>query len=311
MSTSLVRRSASNYLIRAARVHPYFKYANAARMAYKTVRRAMPYVKMARRAILKRKRLSKPLRTAKRRRINVAKITERVGSSNAKRCCREVNELVQTRTLSGKCPWMGTTANRGMRLMSVEKWDGDPLKIDGRNTRVNPVVNFRGIKICMNIERQNLASFNKENMFFNWAIISPKAIGTNPQIPNEEFFRGTGEHRFENFNTSLSGLDTRCLPINTDKYIIHRHQRLIVGPYDSTEGRHSRYFEKYIKVNRQVRYNEGGSGTSIELLMQPEGADMWLVYWCSFASELDNQATTLAACNVTTRIVQYFREPKP
>lgn len=219
-----------------------------------------------------------------------------VNSNSTKKRLLEGTDTISTKTLSD-----------GLRLLSIPKTT--TFNEAELNTRQRNAVDFRGLKICFSIVQNTLgASLDGQKFFFNWAVISPKQ--EDPlltTIDTAEFFRGQDGARFTSFiDTTLTGLDTHCLPINTDKYIVHRHKRIRMGPWESTEGKGQRYFETYIPVKRQIRYNATGTGVQLDY---PEAKDMWMVYWCSYQDE-GTAAGVAAAMDVRFRILQYFKEPK-
>lgn len=195
------------------------------------------------------------------------------------------------------------TLYRSQRLLNL------PLITDEaqRNGRLRNSVKFKGIKLCVRASLKNVTGRDGDKLFFNWAIVSPKQLDPlTTTLPDEEFFRSQGgAARSETFSTNLSGLDLRCLPINTDKYIIHRHKRMIVGPYESTEGKAEKYFEEWLPVRRKVVYNTTGTSTE---QTYPEGKDMWMVYWVSYMNEEPLTLGVADAVDLDYRIVRYFRD---
>ena len=218
-----------------------------------------------------------------------------VGSTTAKRRLDEGNLTLSSKTLSGS-----------IRLLDLPKTTTNDESV--LNERLRNMVNFRGCKICFHVDLNSVSGRGGDKLFFNWAIISPKQQDANiTSIDTSEFFRGQDGARFTSFiPTTLTGLDCRCLPVNTDKYIVHRHKRMILGPWESTEGKGERMFEQYVPVKRQVRYNSSGTGVELE---NPEARDMWMVFWCSYQNET-TAAAVANVMNVRWRMIKYFREPE-
>lgn len=220
-------------------------------------------------------------------------VGERVGLSPSKWEISEVGDTMPTKTL-----------NRVYRLLPLTKGANAATN----DERMRSKVNFRGVKVCAHLRLGNVSGQTGKKMWFNWAVISPKAEDNEiTSIPEQDFFRGQSDGRNTDFSAALSGLDLHCLGINTDKYIIHRHKRMTVGPWESTEGKGEMYFEEYIKVGRQIRYNDDGSTTALRKL--PEGKDMWIVYWGAYMDEPGGTAIG-AAYTVNMRIHKVFRESK-
>lgn len=194
--------------------------------------------------------------------------------------------------------------NRVQRLLALTQ----SSDIDNRSTRLQQSVDFRGVKICFRVQLNNVVAKPGQKFAFNWAIISPKQLSpVITSLPTEEFFRGNGEQsRAQDFTGTLTGLDLHCLPINSDKYIIHRHKRMIMGPYESTEGKAEKYFETYMPVKRKIVYNQVGTA---EQQTFPEGKDMWMVWWGAYLDEGNGSGQT-NAYTTQFKVVKYFREPK-
>lgn len=198
------------------------------------------------------------------------------------------------------------TLSSGIRCLSlVKSVTGNEAE---RNTRQRNIVDFRGIKVCMEAKLNQVSTFTDKKFMLHFAVISPKQeANTITTIPTAEFFRGQEGTRNVNFDaTALTGLDMNCLPINADKYVIHRHKKMMMGPWESTEGKGQRYFETYIPVKRQVAYETTGSGVT---LTYPEGPDMWIVWWLAGLAEGTGTGAA-GIVNTRIRIVRYFKEPK-
>jgi hypothetical protein len=99
-------------------------------------------------------------------------------------------------------------------------------------------------------------------MYWNWAIISPKAECGS--VASGGFFRASSESRSQDFGRQLTGSQFRCLPINTDKYVILKHKRFRIGGMSrgwgagntknrSLSGSNYMNFFTYVKLNRQLR----------------------------------------------------------
>lgn len=187
-------------------------------------------------------------------------------------------------------------------LINVNLLNLNHTTINNIDSRQRDIVNVRGIKIVMEA-RNNLTS----PVYFNIAILATK-IGSS--ISNTEFFRDYSTERSINFgDASLGGLDYNRLPINTDRYQIMMHKRYRLRGYDLEAG--TSYlnaggvsymnFTKYLKINKQVRYD----GTSAFAL-----TPVFLVFWCSkFLDEApaDNTISTMA---YSLRTTIFFKEPK-
>jgi len=235
---------------------------------------AMKLVAKARRNIRQKARLRK-------------RVGERIGTGPAKRHETNVDDTLTTREL------------RSDPLLNIPA--GTAL-----NQRQRDIVNFRGIKVCMSLVlNSGLNTGNGEHVYVNVAVISPKAdnLTGDDAVPTAEFFRGNADDRAQDFDsTQLSSLEFRCLPINTDKYNVHKHIRFMLGPYASTEGKNTKTLEFYVKVNRQIRYEATNAN--------PEGKAMYLCYWACFQDDAAGTGQATGQINHQLRLVRYFREPK-
>lgn len=274
---SLALRS-SRALIGATRSHPYFRYASAARTAYRVAKRASPYVKMAYRSYRKRKRSN-----LRRKRMVRRRIGERVGSGGSKRGATNATNALATRTMYQ------------IGLMSITRG----TNVDNR---LRDIVNFRGVKICMSFKSLT----TDRRLFLNVAVVSGKSLSQNTIPPNAEFFRSSGGStlgRGQDFSNTLTALQFHCLPINTDLYNIHSHKRIILEPGNSAIAKGAKTISWYEKFNRQIRYDDSTSGGA-------PTKQAWLVYWLD--QENNGSGTTSVASVVDSQvhIVKYFREPK-
>jgi len=273
--------------------HPYARTAQTAIRMYNTGRAAAPYARAAINRFRKyRKTRKKSVSNRRAKQLAKRRVGESIGTSNAKHEANQSSTLMSTRTLYQfpllNLPVFNTTG-------------GTPQVLD---RRINNVVNFRGIKFCINIKREPLTGSaengNTQQLWVNMAIISPKAnLTADETVPVTRFFRNDGQTRSTDFSTALTGLDFRCLPINADEYIIHKHHRMILGPKTSTEGRDERTIEFYWPLKRQIRY-EAASST-------PSAKNIYLVWWCDISQSGSGGAAFPGAVRLNLKHVKYFR----
>lgn len=137
--------------------------------------------------------------------------------------------------------------------------------------RQRAIINYRGYRADMIFVNQADAPVQ-----VNIALItSDKA----PDLTTAGFFRDYGESRDINFSTGLAHLNFNN-PINTDKFTQHFRTRFQLEPWDgggsvynsSNFKRNWRKFQKYFKINRQIRFND-------DTTTSPEDR-VWLCYWC-------------------------------
>lgn len=275
----VLARRGGRMLIRSASAHPYYRYASRARSAYVLGKRAYPYVKRAYGAY-KRRRTSN---RAKKRKMR-ARLGERVGQGGAKRDAINIGQGLNTRVFYQQ------------ELLNLARGTDT-------NQRLRDIINFRGIKICMNFNSLT----NMRTLFLNVAVVSPRDRQTGGTLPLDEWFRGNeggAGTRGQPFSDALSAIQFHCLPINTDRYNVHKHIRRKILPEQNTSGtRGNRTIMFYQKLNRQIRYADvDGTDNPIR--------NMFLVWWIDEDNAEADSAPVLNACDLQLHLVRYFREPK-
>ena len=168
--------------------------------------------------------------------------------------------------------------------------------------RQRQIVYLKGFKIC-----EEVSSNRDSPLYYHIAVIAPHG---NTSTPNTtDFFRSTGgTTRSVNFGTSLSSIEFRCLPINTDKYTVLWHERIMLNPVNNTasfaarDGRNYGLVEKYIKMNREIRYDDTTSGSCEN--------PVYVVHWADEYQTPGGGAAVTGAYSKQRRYVMYFKEPK-
>lgn len=284
---SILRATRGGPLARMGRYHPYARYANRALTAYRYGRMGYRYgrgIYRAARGAYRAKRKLSRMRMARAKRRKMTSVGHRVGTSNAKR----VQDNTPLVTINPEVLY-------SVQLLNIVKQATTaPNELNRRRT---DTVNFRGIKFCVNARAEG--ALGTAIAWVNIAIISPRSDLTSASpIPNAEFFRNpTGDSRDIAFNdASLDNMDYDCVAINTDKYTVHKRIKFKIGPAQSTEGRRESSLEWYMKINRQIRYEEGNQF--------PEGKNMYMVWWFSTS----DGGTPNNSIRFQYNFVKYFRE---
>lgn len=270
---TLSRYAGRRLLARSVAQHPVYRYARAARTAYKVGRAAYPYI---------RKAMKKRSNYVKKRRLR-QKVGEPIGKGSAKRVEMLSDSGIYTRTLYS------------VPLLDLSKGTG-------LSDRERDIINFRGIKFCLSfVNNHATATSDGQRVYFNYAIISPKDSGDKATVSTTDFFRANGVTRSQDFATALTALEFKCASINTDIWNVHKHVRTSVSTYSSNESKNAFTKEFYFPLKRQIRYD--GTTTT------PVGKQMFLVYWCDIQ---DTPATSIAAAigNMQTFVAKYFQESK-
>jgi len=237
----------------------------------------------------KRRRFQTPQRKNSRVKARLrTKVGERFGHGDSKRNQTLQNKIISTRTLYSDNLF---TISRGTAIYQ----------------RMQDVVNFKGAKVCLSLRLTAGAAAhtaNGEKLFINIAVLSAKegTLTGQDSVPVTDFFRGNDDNRFQDFADTLHALEYHCLPINTDIYNVHKHKRITLGPFNATERFNTRNVMFYVKVNRQIRYDD----SPFERPIKP----MYLVYWCDFQMKDPANVAIASMLDMQSQIIRYFKEPK-
>lgn len=170
------------------------------------------------------------------------------------------------------------------------------MDIDARR---RDIMYCSGIKCCMDIRNDTT-----NVMYVNYAVIAPKG-GLGGTVANGGFFRGNASERSQDFSTLLTSLQFRCLPINTDKYTVLKHDRCVVGPdagagdYLMNAANNMETISFYVPIKRQLRYDDEGSCED----------PVFFVYWFDAAMTASGGTVVNSAALTSEHHITYFREP--
>lgn len=237
-----------------------------------------------------RKRSAKRARKAS----NVGKRARRkfgdpLGSSNAKR------SLLDNDTKHYPC------ATRTLYVEDLLQFQKDSIRLDARN---RDIINFRGCKMCFEIFN-NLS----QPTYVNVALVSRKDNKESDTDLGSDLWRGNGNMRAFDFTNSTSALTYRCANINTDKYLVHKHKRYLIGANNTSAGfseqQHSyRMIKWYVPFKRQLRFEDPGEAPT----NAPVNANLYLIWWCCRYGQGPGAAPEANSLQFNHRIIRYFRE---
>ena len=255
------------------------------RYAYKAAGKIMRYGFKRTRRMIKRRRGVKRARKTYR-------VGERPGSGTIKNAIIHDSDTAVTLKNTRTFYWYN--------CVQIEKTSSNSI-----HQREREMCNFRGFKVCAEV--RNLRT--TEDMYCNMAIISPKgaevvfgSVGSGSATAVSDFFRNAGgNQRGLDFGTANTGIENHCSPINADLWNVMGHTRFVLGASNSAVRRKFRIIQKYIKVNRQIRYETGNDHSQ---------SPIYLCYWFDEVGEAGGTAVTTAAIGFQQKIVAYFREPK-
>jgi len=266
-------------------------YISAARFAYENRENIAKAAKLIGRT--GRKYLSKKQKL-KKENFSPMNIGKDIGTADCKKV-NVVNEngigLIDTRTLYVH------------DLMQI-----DPGYFDQQ--REGAVVNVSGVKICT--EWLNINGSLQFGVNLNIAVISPKDSNAKASVTaiKTDFFGAMGSNasnRAVDFSNNLSSNEFRCLPINTDKWVVLRHFRekiwastgIAAGAYNSAYK--TRDF--YVNLNRQIQWSSSAPDATAD-------SPVFLVYWFDDFIDPSGSSPTVGVLQHQIRSVLYFRDPK-
>lgn len=176
-------------------------------------------------------------------------------------------------------------------------------EIDQRERRS---ANLRGISFC--IEMRNTS---ERPLYVNMAVVHVKGCHDVNTV-HEEFFRGEDTARAIDFNDTLSSNELHCLPLNTDKFVVLSHKRLLLnGPkesmvqdYNDQEGKNYANLMWYQKIDRNIQF------TSADRTSVTDGSAVYLMYWCDQFLTEANTTSTASALKLSKRIVAHWKDPQ-
>lgn len=165
-----------------------------------------------------------------------------------------------------------STVNLDSRTLEKHSLCNIPFGTDNEmDRRKSSNIWVKGIKICAQVRN------NKRTVVtFNYAVISPFDDDSNL---NTDFFRSAVTARAIDFSTSLSSNILHCRAINTDRFHVFTHKRLILeseggGTNDINQfgPRNFKFINRYIPINRMFRYEKNTDDEPLN--------NVFLVYWC-------------------------------
>lgn len=171
----------------------------------------------------------------------------------------------------------------------------------GIGQRDRRVANISGWKFCI-----ELKSLSNDPLYANLAVIAPKD-SAGGGVPVEDFFRSSTStnNRAVDFGIALNSNELHCLPINTDRYTVLKHQRHRIIPQGSgttttvsLNGFSYKNLSWWVPFRRQIRYEDNTT---------PEAGNVYFVYWFDRFGANSGAAVATAEIAMTTRIITYFR----
>lgn len=165
--------------------------------------------------------------------------------------------------------------------------------------RRRDIVNLRGFKCCATIH-----NLSDTPLMFNWAIVAPR--GNASAITTQDFFRGTNAERALDADNNLSTLQWHCSAINTDRFTVLKHKKMMIAPNANPEGSNFTFnvannvkvIDDWTKLDRQLRYAEGKCLDAV-----------FVVYWADFYGQPSGAVPATGAYAVQDFYTTFYHDP--
>ena len=298
-------RSIVNYLGRksfaspALKAIPYGRYIATAKSAYSAYNKYKPQLRKAARMAnaLYKKRIARRVRFQKRRNFTIQD-SHKPGEGSSKKhrqsSANFVNQQYQSRTLYT----IRDICNVPRSVSSLG---------ESSNSRQRLLINLRGFKYCFHV-----VNLIDQPIIFHFACVV-KRHSQNDVDDRVDFYKNDGRANFSrglNFNNSLSGMDHKCLNLNTDKYVVLQHLRIQIkpgafgapGPYNTLEPNFVTR-AKYMRMNKQVRYDDNSSTSTYY-------PDVTFHHWADTCLSDYNSLAVEDVYKLSMTTITYFKEPK-
>lgn len=179
---------------------------------------------------------------------------------------------------------------------------------NGIHERQRDVVNLQGVSYWFSCVA---AGPYEQPLQCNIAVISSKKGGdmnSAGRTSQGDFFRdlGASANRSQDFNTTIGAMDKHMAPINNDEWRVVSHDRFTLNPrnantakFDSQVGSNYVMKEKYIPINKQVRYTNA-------IPNDIESGPLYFVYW--FTHFQGGVAVESDVCSVQFKLKGTFTE---
>lgn len=293
-----IRRITTAAALRTGYVSPYARGAVVAYNNRRAIGKAAGFIYKNRTALwrLANKRRREKMGLGGR----AAAVGDTPGTGTAKKdqISTSLNELWSTRAI---CYYdLTNVLKTGINI--ADNLANTDLEINKINRRQRQVINIRGFFV-----NQSFINLADAPLVINVAIIAPR--NSNSSIAGGDgFFRDYNESRDVNFSTVLSSMQMTNLPISTDKWhVLHRQKMMLgakntaaIGSFNTTKPSNYRIIRKYLKFNRQIRYNDD-AGTTAE-------QKVFLVWWADTLQAPPNTDVVENRYQTQTLAVTYFSE---
>lgn len=221
----------------------------------------------------------------RRKRIGMNRIGIPKNVSNAK---KDLVYSVQSNNMSTRTLYYG-------ELTDIPRGSNNEI-----NYRQRDQIYFSGAKVCVELQA---SSNGTAPIFFNMAVVYDKRTNDDVTVPTlEDFFRGNGSgSRAQDFDpTNLAGMQFHCLPLNTDRFTVLKHKRLLLNGNsggNNQRGTNYKFMQFYCPVKKRIAYEDGQCQSKIHLL-----------YWCAKFNTNSAAGIEPTVAFVNIRAHGYFRD---
>lgn len=162
-----------------------------------------------------------------------------------------------------------------------------------------------GFRICA--EFRNVAF---RPLLVNYAVLYDRRSNLGTVVPsNDDFFRAaSGDQRGLDFNDSLTSHEFHCNPLNSDRFVVLKHMRFILGTaggndtsdaYTETNRENWKALKMWVPLKKKLTWEDGQQNNKI-----------WLFMWCDRFFEAAGTVPQLNQLQYSAHVVAYFRDPK-
>lgn len=233
------------------------------------------------------KRSKRRKKTYAKRKMAIKQLGEPVGSSTGKRVV--VFKDTSPTLISSNVLYFSNSAD----MLEVEQ--GTAI-----NQRLRRLINVRGLEIRAFLRMGEAKLVTKSPLYVHLALVHPK---TDSSVAID-FFRADNSNRGLDFS-SAGALQMVTSGLNTDKLDIYFHKKYKLsqdGRYGAVGLGNHILFRKYVRLNRQIRYESDAANSAQDQL--------YFCVWCS-TSESDASGNQLVdVLSIDRYCVLHFREPR-
>lgn len=214
-----------------------------------------------------------------------------------------IGESVRSPTRSKTHLSASNVATRDTRVLYNTELTALVATGSGINARERQQVYFGGVKFC--ISCRNNATVP---LLVNYAIVHDKQTNNALTSVNpNDFFRTQGStSRNTDFNNALSSLEFHCNHLNTDRFTVLHHRRIMLGPSPISTGytpnvrTNFRQIRKYVPIKRKIAFEDNLAQSKI-----------WFIMWCDRQFTTGGSSSVAGAIEWQERHWSYFREMNP